>query len=167
MSIQTKESYRRPRDGAPNGAVWPEAGPSACRVAAAVVIRRTSQMVPISVRSYFTACAWNGWQRLPVRLLCESSGIPFQVLKRRLSPAGLTPAGVAAWYLTLHATWLLDVSGLPAAAVVERMRLRRTSALGGILGARGVRFSGRGVAPGAFADTLERYLRVLQAAFPA
>lgn len=167
MSIQAKESCQRPCDGAPTGAVWPQAGPSACRVAAAVVIRRTSPMVPISVRSYFTICARYGWQRLPVRLLGESSGISFQVLKRRLSLAGLTPAGVAAWYLALHATWLLDVAGFPAAAVVERMRLRRTSALGSILGARGIRFSGGRVAPGAFADTLERYLHVLRAAFPA
>jgi hypothetical protein len=167
MSIQAKESYRRPWYSAPSGAVWPEAGPSACRSAAAVVIRRTSPVVPIWVRSYFTTCARYGWQRLPVRLLCESSGIPFQVLKRWLSLVGLTPAGVAAWYLALHATWLLDVAGVPAAAVVERMRLRRTTALGSILGARGIRFSGGRVAPGAFAGTLERYLHVLRAAFPA
>jgi hypothetical protein len=45
------------------------------------------------------------------------------------------------------------------------MRLGRPAALAAILGARGVRFAGGRVEPGAFALTLERYLAVLRGAF--
>ena len=74
---------------------------------------------------------------------------------------------MAAWNLTLHAAWLLDVAALPARTVVSCMRLGRASALGAALGARGVRYAAGRIEPGAFAAALERYLAVLRAAFPA
>jgi hypothetical protein len=87
------------------------------------------------------------------------------ILKKRLATVGLTPAAVVAWNLALHAAWLLDVAALPAGAVVSCMRLGRTGALGAVLGARGVRYAGGRIAPGAFAAALERYIAVLRAAF--
>ena len=102
---------------------------------------------------------------MPVPQLAAWSGIPLPVLKRSLGAVGLTPAGVAAWNLALHATWLLDVVELPAATVVVSMRLGRPASLAAVLGARGVRFCAGRVEPGAFAATLDRYLAVLRAAF--
>lgn len=86
-------------------------------------------------------------------------------LKRLLAPSRLTPAGVAAWYLALHAAWLLDVTELPAGKVAGCMQLGRTSALGAVLGARGVRYVGRRVPPGTFAIALERFVGLLHVAF--
>jgi hypothetical protein len=92
--------------------------------------------------------------------------MPPAALKRRLAAAGLTPAGVAAWNLALHAAWLLDVAALPTRTVVSCMRLGRAVALGAVLGARGVRFAAGRVDPGAFAAALDRYAAVLHAAYP-
>jgi hypothetical protein len=132
---------------------------------AATLLRSSVLLSPAPVRPYFAVCAVEGWRRVPVGHLAAWSGIPFGRLKRRLAPTGLTPASVAAWNLALHAAWLLDVAELPAAAVVSRMRLGRTAALGAILGGRAVRFSGGMVEPGAFALSLERYIAVLRGAF--
>ena len=134
--------------------------------AAATLLRRTVFLPTLPVRPYFTICAVEGWRRVPIGRLAEWSGIPLNTLKRRLAKARLTPAGVAAWALALHAAWMLDVTELPAAIVASRMRLGRTSAVGAVLGSRGVRYAAGRVEPGAFAATLERYLAVLRAAFP-
>jgi hypothetical protein len=134
---------------------------------AATLLRQAVFLSPAPVRPYFAVCALEAWRRVPVTQLAAWSGIPFTLLKRDLAAKGLTPAGVAAWNLALHATWLLDVAELPARAVVCGMRLGRPAALGAILGARGVSFSGGQVEPGAFSATLKRYLDVLHAAFGA
>jgi hypothetical protein len=112
-------------------------------------------------------CALEAWRRVPVRKLAGWSGIPLNLLKRRLGACGLSPAAVAAWNFALHAAWLLDVVELPAATVVSCMRLGRPAALAAALGARGVSFVGGGVQPGAFSSTLKRYLDVLRASYPA
>jgi hypothetical protein len=138
----------------------------ACLGAAATLLRRTVFLPPPPVRPYFAVCALEGWRRVPAQQLAAWSGIPLNTLKRRFAATTLTPAGVAAWNLALHATWLLDVAALPAIAVVRCMRLGRAAALGAALGARGVRFAGGRVEPGAFAMTLDGYLAVLGAAFP-
>lgn len=142
------------------------AGHPASRYAAAALLRRTGLVPPPAVRPYFTVCALAGWRRVPVDQLARWSGMPPAALKRRLAAAGLTPAGVAAWNLALHAAWLLDVAALPTGAVVSCMRLGRAVALGAALGARGVRFAAGRVDPGAFAAALDRYCAVLHAAFP-
>jgi hypothetical protein len=134
--------------------------------AAATLLRRTVSLPTLPVRPYFTVCALEGWRRVPVGQLAEWSGIPLNTLKRRLAKARLTPAGVAAWALALHAAWMLDVAELPARAVAARMRLGRPTALGAVLGARGVRYTAGRVEPGVFAATLQRYTAVLHAAFP-
>jgi len=139
----------------------------ACLRAAATLLRRTVLLPPPLVRPYFAVCALQGWRRVQARQLAAWSGIPMNTLKCRLATARLTPAGVAAWNLTLHAAWLLDVAALPARTVVSCMRLGRASALGAALGARGVRYAAGRIEPGAFAAALERYLAVLRAAFPA
>jgi hypothetical protein len=138
----------------------------ACLDAAVTLLRRTVFLPPLPVRPYFAVCALEGWRRVPAQQLAGWSGIPLNILKRRFAATTLTPAGVAAWNLALHATWLLDVAALPATTVVRCMRLGRTAALGAALGARGVRFTGGRVEPGAFAMTLDGYLAVLGAAFP-
>ena len=132
---------------------------------AATLLRRAVFLAPPSLRPYFAVCALEGWRRVPVPQLAAWSGIPLPVLKRSLGAVTLTPAGVAAWILALHATWLLDVVELPAATVVCNMRLGRPASLAAVLGARGVRFCTGRVEPGAFAATLDRYLAVLRAAF--
>ena len=134
---------------------------------AATLLRRAVFLAPPSLRPYFAVCALEGWRRVSVRQLAAWSGIPLSVLKRRLGATSLTPAGVAAWNLALHATWLLDVAELPAGTVVLGMRLGRPAALAAVLGARGVRFCAGRVEPGAFTATLDRYLAVLRAAFRA
>ncbi len=139
----------------------------ACLGAAATLLRRTVCLLPTPVRPYFAVCALEGWRRVPAQQLAGWSGIPIKALKHWLAAATLTPAGVAAWHLALHATWLLDVAALPAGTVLSCMRLGRASALGAVLGARGVRFAAGRVEPGAFAVTLDRYVAVLRAAFPA
>ncbi|MGH7526701.1 MAG: hypothetical protein ACREMX_08345 [Gemmatimonadales bacterium] len=138
----------------------------ACLAAAATLLRRTVLLLPPPVRPYFAVCALHGWRRVPARQLAGWSGIPMNTLKRQLAAATLTPAGVAAWNLALHAAWLLDVAALPAGAVVSWMRLGRASALAAVLGARAVRFAAGRVEPGAFAATLDRYVAVLRSAFP-
>jgi hypothetical protein len=132
---------------------------------AATLLRRAVVLAPVPVRSYFAVCALEAWRRVPVRQLAGWSGIPWSVLKRRMAAAGLTPAGIAAWNLALHATWLLDVAELRASSVVHCMQLGRPAALSAVLGARAVRFSGGKVEPGAFASALECYISVLRAAF--
>jgi hypothetical protein len=156
---------RRAPDGAPSDVLWLEVEEPACLSAAAALLRRSVQLSAPPVRPFFVVCALQGWRRVPARQLADWSGIPMNILKRRLAPARLTPAGVAAWNLALHAAWLLDVAALPAHTVVSCMRLGRTGALGAVLGARGVRYTGGRVAPGAFAAALERYVAVLRAAF--
>lgn len=132
---------------------------------AAILLRRAVFLAPPLVRPYFAVCALEAWRRVCVRQLAGWSGIPFTLLKRRLAVTSLTPAGVAAWNLALHATWLLDVAELPARAVVGCMGLGRPAALAAVLGARGVRFCAGKVESGAFTTTLDRYLAVLRAAF--
>jgi hypothetical protein len=134
---------------------------------ALILLRHAVLLAPQPLRPYFAVCALEAWRRVPVRELADWSGIPFNLLKRRLAAKGLTPAAVAAWNFALHATWLLDVAELPACLVVSCMRLGRTAALGAVLGARGVPFFGGRVQPGAFSATLDRYLDVLRAAFRA
>jgi len=153
---------------APTAPLWFESIPAhpASRDAAAALQRRTASLAPVAVRSYFVVCAMEGWRRVQVDQLVAWSGVPPATLKRRLAAAGVTPAGVAAWNLALHAAWLLDVAALPAGAAVSCMRLARGSALRAVLGARGVRLAAGRVEPGAFAATLERYAAVLRAAFP-
>jgi hypothetical protein len=124
--------------------------------ASATLLRRTGTVPPCHVRPYFAVCAVESWHRVPVRQLADWSGIPLDSLRRRLTPVTLTPASVAAWYLSLHAAWLLDVAALPASVVVRYMQLGRAAALGAVLGARGVRFSAGSVEPGAFAAALDR-----------
>jgi hypothetical protein len=142
--------------------VGAEAGRSG---ATATLLRRTVFIPPALVRPYFIVCAVEGWRRVPVEQLVRWSGIPVRRLKRRLAAAGLTPAGVAAWNLALHAAWLLDVAELSAGEVVRHMRLGRHAALGAILGGRAVPFHFGRIPPGAFTATLDRYLEVLHAAF--
>jgi hypothetical protein len=132
---------------------------------AATLLRQAVFLTPPSVRPYFAVCALEAWRRVSVRQLAGWSRIPLTLLKRRLAPTSLTPAGVAAWNLALHATWLLDVAELPVRTVVVNMRLGRPAALAAVLGARGVRFYAGKVESGAFATTLDRYLAVLRAAF--
>jgi len=132
---------------------------------AAILLRHAVFLAPPLVRPYFAVCALEAWRRVSVRQLAGWSGIPFTLLKRRLAVNNLTPAGVAAWNLALHATWLLDVAELPSRAVVGRMGLGRPAALAAVLGARAVRFSAGVVESGAFTTTLDRYLSVLRAAF--
>ena len=132
---------------------------------AATLLRRAVLLAPPSLRPYFAVCALEGWRRVSVPQLAAWSGTPLPALKRSLGAVSLTPAGVAAWNLALHATWLLDVVELPAATVVVSMRLGRPASLAAVLGARGVRFCAGRVEPGAFAATLDRYLAVLRAAF--
>lgn len=134
---------------------------------AATLFRHAVFLAPGPVRPYFAVCALEAWRRVPVRALAAWSGIPFNLLKRRLAAKGLTPAAVAAWNFALHATWLLDVAELPVTTVVSCMGLGRPAALGAILGARGVSFFGGEVQPGAFSATLSRYLDLLRAAFRA
>jgi hypothetical protein len=165
MPSQANAVSRRALDGAPSGVLWLEVEEPACLSAAKALLRRTFLLSPPPVRPYFAVCALQGWRRVPARQLADWSGIPLNILKRRLAAAGLTPAGVAAWNLALHAAWLLDVAALPAGAVVSCMRLGRTGALGAVLGARGVRYVGGRVTPGAFSAALERYVAVLRAAF--
>jgi hypothetical protein len=167
MPTQSTAVSRCALDGAPSEVLWVEVEESACLSAAAALLRRTVPLSPPPVRPYFSVCALEGWRRVPVRQLAAWSGISMNILKRRLATARLTPAAVAAWYLALHAAWLLDVAALPAGTVVSCMRLGRTGALGAVLGARGVRYTGGRVAPGAFAAALERYVAVLGAAFDA
>jgi hypothetical protein len=167
MHIQTRKPPRRVWHGVPTDGEWAEAGDPASRVAAEVIARRTSALVPTVVRSYFTTCALHCCRRVPTSQLAALSGISLSTLRYRLSTVGLTPSAIAVWHLALHATWLLDVAALPPAAVVTCMHLGRSSALGAVLGARGVRFSGGEVPPGAFSSTLERYSCVLRAAFSA
>lgn len=138
----------------------------ASRNAAVVLLRRTLFLAPAAVRPYFMVCAVKGWHRVPVEQLAAWSGIPAAALKRQLAAATLTPAGVAAWNLALHAAWLLDVAAFPAGMVVACMNLGRASGLGAVLGARGVRYAAGSIDPGSFADALDRYAQVLRAAFP-
>jgi hypothetical protein len=167
MLTQANAVSWRVLDGAPSEVLWVDVEEPACLSAAAALLRRTVPLSPPPVRPYFAICALQGWRRVPTRQLAAWSGIPMNILKRRLAAARLTPAGVAAWNLTLHAAWLLDVAALPASAVASCMQLGRTGALGAVLGARGVRYAGGRVAPGAFAAALERYVAVLRAAFGA
>ena len=167
MPTQANAVSRRALDGAPSEVLWVDVEEPACLSAAAALLRRTVLLSPPLVRPYFAVCALQGWRRVPTRQLAAWSGIPMNILKRRLATARLTPAGVAAWNLALHASWLLDVAALPAGTVVSCMRLGRTGALGAVLGTRGVRYAGGRVAPGAFAATLDRYVAVLRAAFDA
>jgi hypothetical protein len=139
---------------------------TASLAAAAALLRRTGQLSPPPVRPFFSICALEGWRRVPAPQLAAWSGIPWNRLRRLLAAGSQTPAGVAAWNLALHAIWLLDVAALPAAAVVCCMRLGRPAGLEAVLGARGVRFAGKRVEPGAFAATLGRYVAVLRAGFP-
>jgi hypothetical protein len=132
---------------------------------AATLLRHAVFLTPPAVRPYFAVCALEAWRRVSVRQLAGWSGIPLSVLKRRLAATRLTPAGVVAWNLALHATWLLDVAELPARTVVLSMRLGRPAALAALLGARAVRFYTGKVDSGAFTTTLDRYLAVLRAAF--
>jgi hypothetical protein len=143
----------------PERALPTRAGP------AETILHSSVFLAPPSVRPYFAACAVECWHRVPVWQLAALSGIPIGRLKRWLAPTGITPASVAAWNLSLHAAWLLDVAELPAAEVVLRMQLGRTAALGVILGARAVRFTGGKVEPGAFTRSLEHYIAVLRDAF--
>jgi hypothetical protein len=156
---------RRALDCASSEVLWVEVEESACLSATAALLRRTVPLSPPPVRPYFAVCALQGWRRVPVRQLADWSGIPMNILKRRLATVRLTPAAVAAWNLALHAAWLLDVAALPAGTVVSCMRLGRTGALGAVLGARAVRYAAGRVEPGAFAAALERYVAVLGAAF--
>ena len=133
--------------------------------AAATLLRRAVFLTPAPVRPYFAVCALEAWRRVPARQLAGWSGIPWSVLRRRMAAAGLTPAGIAAWNLALHATWLLDVAELRASSVVRCMQLGRPAALSAVLGARAVRFFGGKVEPGAFAVGLDRYISVLRASF--
>ena len=165
MPTRAKAVPRRALDGMPTEVLWFEVEEPACLGAAAVLLRRTVLLSPAQVRPYFVVCALHGWRRVPTRQLADRSGIPITILKRRLAPARLTPSGVAAWNLALHAAWLLDVAALPASAAASCMRLGRTGALGAVLGARGLGYAGGRVAPGAFAAALERYVAVLRAAF--
>jgi hypothetical protein len=142
-----------------------DAGSQVGSGATATLLRRATFLPPPTVRPYFAVCALEAWRRVPARQLAGWSGIPWSALKRRMAAAGLTPAGIASWNLALHATWLLDVAELRASTVVRCMRLGRPAALSAVLGARGVRFSGGKVEPGAFAATLDRYISVLRAAF--
>jgi hypothetical protein len=134
---------------------------------APTLLRHAVFLTAAPVRPYFAVCALEAWRRVPVRQLAGWSGIPFSLLKRSLAARGLTPAGVVAWNLALHATWLLDVAELPASAVVSCMRLGRPAGLGSVLGGRGVPFFAGQVQPGAFSATLHRYLDVLRASFGA
>jgi len=167
MPTRANAVSQRVLNGTPSEVLWLEVEEPACLSAAAALLRRTVPLSPPLVRPYFAVCALQGWRRVPTRQLAAWSGIPMTILKRRLATAGLTPAGVAAWNLTLHAAWLLDVAALPAGTVVACMRLGRTGALGAVLGARGVRYAGGRVAPGAFGAALERYVAVLHGAFDA
>ncbi len=135
--------------------------------AAATLLRRAVFLAPSELRPYFAVCALEARRRVPVRRLAAWSGISWSVLRPRLAQRSLTPAGVAAWNLALHATWLLDVAELPAREVVGCMNLGRSSGLAAVLGARAVRFSAGRVEPGAFAVALARYISVLRAAFRA
>jgi hypothetical protein len=134
--------------------------------AAATLVRLTVSLSPQSIRPFFAVCAEQGWRRLPVRQLADWSGIPLSVVRRRLAEAGLTPAGVAAWHLALHAAWLLDVTALPPGHVARSMQLGRVGALAAALGARGIRLSDGRLKPGTFAATLDRYMALLHASFP-
>lgn len=132
---------------------------------AATLLRRSVFLSPPPVRPFFAVCAVEAWRRIPVDKVAGWSGIPLPLLKRRLAASGLTPAGVMAWNLALHAAWLLDVAELPPSLVVQFMRLGRSTALAAVLGGRGVCFLAGKVEPGAFQTTLNRYLRVLRGAF--
>jgi hypothetical protein len=165
--MPTYANARRPLDGALPGALLFEVEDPARRSAALTLLRHSVLLSPPALRPYFAACALHGWRRIPPRQLAIWSGVPMNTLKRRLAAAKLTPAGVAAWNLTLHAAWLLDVAALPAGAVVSRMGLGRTGALSAVLGSRGIRYAAGRVAPGAFAAALERYVAVLRHAFNA
>jgi hypothetical protein len=167
MPTRANAVSRRALDGAQSEVLWLDVEEPACLSAAAALLRRTVPLSPPPVRPYFAICALQGWRRVPARQLAAWSGIPMNILRRRLATARLTPASVAAWNLALHAAWLLDVAALPAHTVVSCMRLGRTGALGAVLGARGVRYAGGRVAPGAFAAALERYVSVLRSAFNA
>ncbi len=170
MMTQKNAFSRRVLDGAPPGGLFlaepfdRDAQP-ACLTAAATLLRRTVFLTPPTVRPYFAVCALEGWRRVQAGQLAAWSGIPINSLKHRLANVRITPAGVAAWNLTLHAAWLLDVAALPAGAVVSCMRLGRASSLAAVLGARGVRYSAGRIEPGAFAAALERYVAVLRATF--
>jgi len=165
MPTQTDVFSRRALSGAPSGALWFEVEEPACLGAAATLLRRTVLLPPPLARPFFAVCALQGWRRVPVRQLAAWSGIPINTLKRQLATARLTPAGVAAWNLALHAAWLLDVAALPVGTVVSCMRLGRAGALGAVLGARGVRYAGGRVELGAFAAALDRYVGLLHTAF--
>lgn len=167
MPTQTNVFSRRALGGAPSDVLRFEVEEPACLEAAATLLRRTALLPPPQARPFFVVCAFQGWRRVPVGQLAGWSGIPINTLKRQLATAGLTPAGVAAWNLALHAAWLLDVAALPAATVVSCMRLGRAGALRAVLGARGVRYAAGRLEPGAFAAALERYVAVLRAAFPS
>jgi len=167
MPTYAKAFTRRSLNRAPSGALWFAVEDPARSSAALTLLHRTVPLSPLPLRPSFTACALHGWRRVPPRQLAVWSGIPLSLLKRRLAAASLTPAGVAAWNLTLHAVWLLDVAALPASVVVSGMGLGRTGALSAVLGARGIRYDGGRVAPGAFAAALERYVSVLRHAFNA
>jgi hypothetical protein len=133
--------------------------------AAAIILRYAVFLSPPSVRPYFAVCALEAWRRVSVRQLAGWSGIPLALLRRRLAVFNLTPAGVAAWNLALHAAWLLDVAELPASVVAGCMGLNRPAALTAVLGAQTVRFQAGRVESGAFTTTLDRYLALLRAAF--
>jgi hypothetical protein len=132
---------------------------------AATLLRRTVFLTPPPVRPYFAVCALEAWRRVSVRQLAGWSGIPLALLQRRLAATSLTPPGVAAWNLALHATWLLDVAELSASAVAGCMQLGRPASLAALLGGRAVRFCAGRVESGAFTTALDRYLAVLRAAF--
>ena len=129
------------------------------------ILRSILPLPPDSVRPYFEVCAVECWRRVSAGQLAEWSGIPLRRLKRQLAPTGLTPAGIAAWNLALHAAWQLDVAQLPARSVASSMSLVRLSALRTVLGARLVRFTSSGIEPGAFALALRRYTSVVRSAF--
>jgi hypothetical protein len=153
------------------GAAEPASGPACLtggleRVGATTtLLRQAVFLTPPTLRPYFAVCALEAWRRVPVRHLAAWSGIPWGVLKYELGARSLTPAGVLAWNLALHATWLLDVAELPASVVVSCMHLGRPAGLAAVLGARGVHCAAGKVEAGAFAATLQHYLSVLRAAF--
>ena len=167
--LDSGAAFRVVREGATDLAPLPSAAADgAGRLGpAATLLRQAVFLAPLPVRPYFAVCALEAWRRVSVRQLAAWSGIPLNLLKRRLIGTSLTPGGVAAWNLALHAAWLLDVAELPTSTVVSCMGLGRPAALSAILGARAVRFYAGKVESGAFTTTLGRYLAVLRAAYRA
>lgn len=194
MPLPQKKLFRRPLDGALAAVLWFDCSPQQAEALrslldaaswpralspddsglvreaprsspAETLLRQAVLLTPPAVRPYFAVCALEAWRRVTVHQLAVWSGIPLSYLKRHLASRSLTPAGVAAWNLALHATWLLDVAEVPASAVVGSMQLGRPAGLAAVLGARAVRFCAGRVESGAFATTLDRYLAVLRAAF--